>query len=142
MQMDFTQMHETETSGHRVGSGRMINVNGSDEPTYRYKMPALETRIIGKSGGTTVITNIDAVASAIFRSVDDLKPVFTRGIAGKVKMTSKGLELAGKWDGTALQKMLQKYIDKHVLCPKCRNPETPLRGKVHKCLGCGYKINA
>lgn len=68
-----------------------INVDGSEDPYYRYKMPPLKVSSISMNGGTTVIVNAENVAKAIYRTAHDLQKCFSRGLACRV--TIKNLEL-------------------------------------------------
>jgi len=46
----------------------LVNVNGSDDPGYRYKMPAIATKVEGSGNGIkTVMVNMVDVAEAIKR---------------------------------------------------------------------------
>jgi len=46
----------------------LVNVNGSDDPAYRYKMPAIVTKVEGSGNGIkTVMVNMTEVAEAIHR---------------------------------------------------------------------------
>lgn len=54
----------------------LINIGRSDDPTYRYKMPKLVTRIEGRGNGIrTVNVNMDDVAEALSRSAEDITKV-------------------------------------------------------------------
>ena len=41
---------------------RSLNINGSEDPFYRYKMPGIQVRIVARGNGkNTVLTNLAGV---------------------------------------------------------------------------------
>lgn len=135
--MDFDNIDkESESDGY-------INVNGSDDPFYRYKMPPLKVKFQAKNGGTTVIINADKVAQAIYREISDLKKCFSKGISASVEASNGTLMIPGQYEQGKLQEVLMKYILRDVLCTGCKNPETVKSSKSksnRRCQACG-KIN-
>lgn len=118
----------------------MLNVNGSDDPHYRYKMPPLETTIINCKGGLTLITNIDKVCTSIFRVAVDLKKFYSKSLGLTAQLVDEGLQIPGRFDTTVLQEKLQRYINKVVLCSKCKCPETlPVKKNKLRCAACGFE---
>lgn len=117
----------------------LINVNGSNDPHYRYKMQPIMTDRIAKNGGTTIISNASAIAHDIYRELPDLKSCFAKGLGSKVDIVENTLHIPGDHDVEILQGILQKYINNKVLCEKCGNPETlPHKKKSYKCQACGH----
>lgn len=119
-----------------------LNVNGSDDLHYRYKMPPLKVVVLGKSGGTTCVTNANTVASAIYREITDLSSCFSKslGTRAKAQKSDGTVEIPGKHDAQILQEYLQKYIMSNVLCDKCGSPETLPYKKKRKCHACGALV--
>lgn len=115
----------------------LLNVNGSDDPHYRYKMPPMEVTIVSKFGGTTVITNATTVATAIYRVPSDLSSCFSKSLGTRAKVYNETIEIPGKHEVGVLQEHLQKYIRNNVLCNKCGSPETLPHKKKRKCHACG-----
>jgi len=125
-----------------------VNIGGSDDPAYRYKMPRITVKIEGKGNGIkTVITNMSAVASALRR--DPTLPTKYFGIElgaqSKYVAETDKATVNGPHDAASLQTLLNGFVSKFVLCPKCSLPETDLIIKpksgtiVHKCAACGNK---
>lgn len=106
-----------------MNTDELINVDGSTDSFYRYKMPPLKIRYQAKNGGTTIIINADKVAHAIYREIVDLKKCFTKGISASVEVADGTLLLPGQHGQDKLQDILMKYIIREVLCTKCKNPE-------------------
>lgn len=131
--MDFT----SGASGASGASG-LVNVNGSNDPCYRYKMHLLATKYIAKNGGTTIIENAEQVARDIYRDLSDLKSCMAKGIGGRVQIEGNTLAVQGRWTQEELQQLLTRYIQAHVLCSKCGNPETVLVKKKRRCQACGH----
>ena len=42
-----------------------LNINGSSDPSYRYKMPPIQSTIIKSNGGDTIINNLQVNHSII-----------------------------------------------------------------------------
>jgi translation initiation factor 5 len=115
-----------------------LNVNGSDDPHYRYKMPPIITFCIAKNGGTTIISNTKEIASAIYREPSDLASCFSKALGTKVNRNEdNNLIITGKHACIDLQCILFKYIKQYVLCEKCGSPETVPYRKIRKCQACG-----
>lgn len=124
-------------SGYDVSSVQLININGSNDPHYRYKMHPIKTTYIADGGGTTIIDNVAQIAGEIYRDVNDLKGCFAKGAASRVTVKDDKLYISGKYNLVYLQNILTKYIRSSVLCITCGNPETPVWKKKRKCQACG-----
>jgi len=138
--MDFTK---TETgSGSGSGSGSdLVNINGSTDPCYRYKMHPMQITYVAENGGSTIIDNAAQIAKEIYRDLSDLKSCFAKGMASRVTVRNDRLLVRGKFDILELDEVLTKYIASNVLCEKCGNPETPIWKKhKRKCQACGHQI--
>jgi translation initiation factor 5 len=47
---------------------KLVNINFSEDPSYRYKMPVMQPRIEGRGNGIkTAIDNMSGLASALGR---------------------------------------------------------------------------
>ena len=130
--MDFTSRATRTNEG-------LINVDGSEDPCYRYKMQSITTSYIAKNGGTTIIDNAKPIAHDIYRELADLRSCFSKGIAGRVQIINETLSIPGRHTETDLQQILAKYISTDVLCETCGSPETPLwKKRKRKCRACGH----
>lgn len=123
----------------------MLNVNGKNDDSYRYKMPSIKSFISGKGNGIqTNITNLNDVCKYI-NQPPMLILKFISVFNGAMAIESK-MSITGSYTNEDLQKVLQVYINRFVICPKCGVPETvPILKKENKknveielkCSSCG-----
>jgi len=101
----------------------MININGSEDNSYRYKMPVLQCAIKGNGNGIyTIITNLNDVSKYINHPPNLLlkfMSTYNGSMANEEKMS-----ITGSYTSDELHKTLQIYINRFVICPKCNIPET------------------
>ena len=100
-----------------------MNINGKNDSSYRYKMEPLKSSICGKGNGMfTIINNLETVSKYINHPpslILKYMGVNFGSIVNDVKQT-----ITGSHTTEELQKCLQQYIDKFVICPSCGIPET------------------
>lgn len=131
----------------------LINVNGSDDPSYRYKMPRLVGKIEGRGNGIkTVIVNCSDIAQSLHRPAGQVTKFFGCELGAMSKYEEKidRSLVNGAFETGDLQNILGKYIEKFVLCPSCGNPETDIELKGKKksatiwltCKACGSTSEA
>jgi len=121
----------------------MINIPSTiDDPAYRYKMPRMDCKQESRLNGVkTNIFNLEDVAKALRVPGDFIIRYMCAelGVAREKKSIIKG-----KHTYEELLVVLDKFIDKYLLCPKCKKPETSLfaEKKILKCYcrACG-KVN-
>jgi len=125
------------------------NIGGTDKDAfYRYKRPELKTKVEkpGTNGVKTVIENIGAIAKAL-----KVPPEYPTRFLGYELCTQATYEdsadrtctiVKGKHTEKELDKALDEFIKKFVLCPTCKLPETRIsvkKGQVRiKCASCGH----
>ncbi|EGR30622.1 hypothetical protein IMG5_127620 [Ichthyophthirius multifiliis] len=118
------------------------------EPNYRYQMPRMILKIEGKGNGIkTNVVNMNEVSKAL--RVPTEYPLKFMGIeyGSQIIFKEKGNDVStiinGSFKEEQLQKTLDKFIEKYVLCPKCKYPEFVLRVKQNtvcgKCDSCGER---
>lgn len=113
------------------------------DASYRYKMPKLGTKVEGRGNGIkTVVVNMVDIAKALH--VNPGYPTKFFGIElGAQSKFNKKTERAivnGQHEAQDLAKLLTKFIDSFVLCPRCRLPEIKLAIKSnikYDCAACG-----
>jgi translation initiation factor 2 beta subunit (eIF-2beta)/eIF-5 len=102
------------------------------DPFFRYKRNVLEVRP-GK-GNTTIITNLDLIASQLDRLIDKLISYFRKALSVNIFLRN-GVVLSGTWSTSQLETHLENYIENNILCTVCGNPETD--ATTHTCKACG-----
>ncbi|CAF4158431.1 unnamed protein product [Rotaria sp. Silwood2] len=127
----------------------MINVNRqTNDMFYRYKMPKLAAKVEGTGNGIkTVLVNVTAIAKALNRPPTYVTKFFGCELGAQVQMNAKEDRyiVNGAHDCEKLQNLLDGFIKRFVLCPKCDNPETKLSVRkrnggeiLQVCAACGY----
>ncbi|CAE7874788.1 EIF5, partial [Symbiodinium sp. KB8] len=124
-----------------------LNIDGSDDPSYRYKMPRLASKTEGRGNGIkTNVLNVTDLAVALSRPANVIIKFFGIELGAQSKFDvekTKGTVNGAHQTGD-LQTLTHTFIQKFVLCPECNLPETQLTvkksGQVwHKCSACGFK---
>jgi translation initiation factor 5 len=132
-----------------VRGGTIINIAGTtpvDDPAYRYKMPAVFGKIEGSGNGIkTVLVNVLDVANSLHREPGEVSKFFGTEMGAQSRYsadTDRAIVNGAHTDAT-LQELMHRYIEKFVLCPTCRLPETKYKIKsdtiYHSCAACGAK---
>lgn len=129
----------------------MINITGTtvnEDPSYRYKMPRIQTKIEGRGNGIkTILVNINDISSALNRPINLIMKFFGMELGTQSNWDEEKATVNGAHTSADLQNLLNIFIDKFVLCPICHLPETALCVKVkkelvyHRCAACGAKEN-
>ncbi|CAF0757676.1 unnamed protein product [Brachionus calyciflorus] len=126
----------------KMGDVMIPVLKDTKDPHYRYKMPKLTAKIEGSGNGIkTVLTNLSAVAKSLYRPPSYLLKYFGIELGAQVTMNNDIFIVNGTHDPDKLLNSLYGFIQKFVLCPKCKNPETSLtieKGTIkQKCIACG-----
>lgn len=108
-----------------------LNVNGSDDPCYRYTMPAVRVKHEGASKmKKTILVNLAAISEAIGRPMEPLLQHLGHSLSTSCKVEGKGKSarayVTGHHSQVVLQEQVQVFISSCVLCEHCGNPETTL----------------
>jgi translation initiation factor 5 len=127
----------------------LVNVRRDvSDAFYRYKMERLQTKIEGKGNGIkTVIVNLPSVAQSLARPGSHVIKFFGFELGAQTNMDPKDDRwiINGAHDAAKLQDHLDGFINKFVLCKKCKNPETDVVVKdgniVLDCKACGQRTD-
>eukprot|EP00299_Pterocystis_sp_00344_P006425 c1826_g1_i1.p1 GENE.c1826_g1_i1~~c1826_g1_i1.p1 ORF type:complete len:400 (-),score=106.49 c1826_g1_i1:31-1230(-) len=123
-----------------------LNIGGSEDAFFRYKMPDIEVKIEGRGNGIkTVIPNMVDIGLALKRDPAYPTKFFATELGALSKWDDKrnvGI-VNGEHSKDTLKKLLADFINRYVLCPQCKLPETDLKvknGLIHaKCKACGFR---
>lgn len=116
----------------------MLNIAGNkDDPYYRYKMPAVETTVLNRKGGTTVVDNTLAIAATLEREEKHIGKYLQHYLKRPVRLQNNKWTMSGIVEQQAIQDIIYKYIGDFVLCAYCNNPETIYTKKSLVCKSCG-----
>jgi translation initiation factor 5 len=113
---------------------------GINDPSYRYKMPKMDLRQESRLNGVkTNLFNLEDLSSHL-RTPPDALIKFLCSELGTNQV--KGGLIQGKHTYDMMLKHLTKYIERYVICKKCRYPELVMsvEGKkelASKCNSCG-----
>jgi len=127
----------------------LINVRRDvTDAFYRYKMERLQTKIEGKGNGIkTVVVNLSSVAQSLARPGAHLIKYFgfELGAQTNIDPPDDRWIINGAHDAAKLQDYLDGFINKFVLCKKCKNPETEVAIKDGRilldCKACGQRTD-
>ena len=114
------------------------------DPHYRYKMPRIQTAIQGAGNGIkTKWVNLPDVSNALKLPVEYPLKFIGRELGSNTELKSNSYLINGNHPVEKMQELLDKFIKKYVLCPKCHLPEIHGKIKVTKkdikctCRSCG-----
>ncbi|KND92606.1 Eukaryotic translation initiation factor 5 [Tolypocladium ophioglossoides CBS 100239] len=125
----------------------LINVRRDvSDVFYRYKMERLQTKIEGKGNGIkTVIVNLPSGAASLARPPSYLNKYFGFELGAMTNNDPKDDRwiINGAHESAKLQDHLDGFINKFVLCKKCKNPETDVNINNDRilldCKACGQR---
>lgn len=116
------------------------------DPNYRYQMPLLQTRIEGKGINIhTTLLNLGPVAKALRTNKDYLLRFFGYELSIQVNEKGSDIYLNGEISEDDVLKVVDRFIEKYILCAKCRLPEMFISldaersALVGNCYSCGFK---
>ena len=110
-------------------------------------MPQLLVKVEGKGNGIkTVIPNMVDIAKALARPPTYPTKYFGCELGAQTTFDEKNERyiVNGAHDASRLRELLATFIDKFVLCPSCKNPETDLyitktQAIYRDCKACGHR---
>jgi translation initiation factor 5 len=101
----------------------MLNINGKNDLSYRYKMTPISSQICGKVNGVvTIISNIDTVSKDINQPSEIIIKVLSLNFGTSCNLEKNSI--TGGFSSEQIQESLQTYINKFIMCPSCSIPET------------------
>ena len=117
-----------------------IDPTKTHDASYRYKMPPIQ--LVKSGANTTVFTNFAEVCSALQTVPAYCGKFLGVQLATSIKHVDSQLAIKGHPGLKHVQDALYAYIEKYILCPRCRLPELrlyPRKDKIRtKCDSCGH----
>lgn len=106
----------------------------------RFEPP--KTKIIIE-GNKTIITNFQAICSYLRRDPSHFAKFLLRELATPGEIDGERLILNRKILTSSIDEKIQMYIQKFVICPECKKPDTEIQTKdkisFMYCLACGAR---
>ena len=94
-------------------------------------------------GNKTIIKNIDDIAKTIRRDANHLMKFMATELASQGVRSGLTIIFIGKFPNSVINKKIEKYISKFLLCSACKKPDTTIikieRISFIKCEACGAK---
>ncbi len=121
----------------------MLNIPSTiKDPNYRYKMPKLSVTIQGSGGNTkTKLDNIKDLAAALTCPADYPLKFIGKELGAQTDIKNDLYLINGNHTSEKLAPYIDKFIEKYILCPKCKLPESRIfikKGEIRcKCRACG-----
>jgi translation initiation factor 5 len=113
-----------------------LNIDGSSDPFYRYKMQKVDTV---QEKGSTILVNIIPIAKDLNRPVEDLLKFLKGKLNTSITDKHDKIKIKGIVNAEKIQELIYEFINKFVLCKMCDNPETTMTNDKLKCGACGNK---
>ena len=109
----------------------MLNIPSTIvDPKYRYRMPKMQLKIESKGNGIkTNIVNLGDVATYLRTNAEYILKWFGNEKASQTTFKEAGGKnntnyiINGDFNEEDLRKVLDKFIEKYICCPKCKLPE-------------------
>jgi translation initiation factor 2 subunit 2 len=110
--------------------------------TERFEMPRFE---YFTEGNKTIIKNYKAVIDKIRRQPEFLSKHLSKELAVPVEIQGDRLILARKLSGDIVNKKLEEFVLKYVICKQCKRPDTHVQEMGHGlrqlvCESCGARM--
>ncbi len=109
----------------------------------RFEIPRVRVQ---REGSRTVVKNFGQVAKAINRNEEHLSKYLVKSLGTAGFLESGRLVLQGKFTEEEVQKEIDDYVRRYVICRECGAPDTEFvreeRVLMIRCLACGAKYPA
>ncbi|HDN05698.1 translation initiation factor IF-2 subunit beta [Candidatus Bathyarchaeota archaeon] len=106
----------------------------------RLELPRLAHSVVGMR---TIIHNFKEIADTLNRDPQHLLKFLTREMATAATLQDSRAIFQGKFSRETFQRLLQRYMERFVICPVCKRPDTKIvkekRLSFLVCQACGAK---
>lgn len=115
-----------------------VNIDGSDDIFYRYKMLQLEVKHTGKDKMLkTIFPNIVKVAETLHTKPELIVAYIGYEMSRSFIDKSEYMSISGHLNAQTLSKYVGKYIETFIICKKCQLPELEYDLTKLTCHSCG-----
>lgn len=108
--------------------------------TLRFEVPKVRGHL---QGNKTVISNINEITEIIRRSAEHLLKFLLKELAAPGELKRNLLIIGTKISASRVNEKLNEYVNKFVICPECKKPDTKLKKEggftFIICQACGAK---
>jgi translation initiation factor 2 subunit 2 len=117
----------------------------SQMPTVSTKRERLELPrlYITTVGMRTIISNFKEIADILDRDPQHILKFLTREMATAATFHDARAIFQGRFKRDSFQRLLQRYLQSHVICPVCKRPDTKIvkekRLNFLECNACGAR---
>ncbi len=118
------------------------NLPEKSTSTERFEMPRFE---YFTEGNKTIVKNFKAVADKLRREPAVMIKYLTKELAVPAEQQGERLVLARKLSGDIVNKKLEEFVNKFVMCKECKRPDTHIDDahgfKQLVCESCGARAS-
>jgi len=148
--MDNKAFYVVNSCGRKI-EARKVNIDGSDDMFYRYKVHQLIIQVVGKGKMIkTMLINNDEVARGLHLNPEYIPAYMGYEIGAQFKYENKKPEnqrahISGEYTSNVLSDVLKKLIKEWILCKSCNAPELKMSCETKKktvfltCSACGNR---
>jgi len=118
------------------------NLPKKEAKAERFEMPKFE---YFSEGNKTIIKNFKIVCDKIRREQTMISKYLSKELAVPVEIREERLVLQRRLTGDMVNKKLEEYIKKFVMCKECNRPDTHIEEMGHRvrnlvCEACGARM--
>jgi translation initiation factor 2 subunit 2 len=108
--------------------------------TSRFEIPKVRGHL---QGNKTIISNINEIVETLRRPAEHLVKFLLKELATPGELKKNFLVLGTKISASRINEKIEEYVNKYVICPECKKPDTKLRKEggftFIICQACGAK---
>lgn len=117
------------------------NIPKKESTGERFEMPRFE---YFTEGNKTIVKNFKAVAERIRREPAVISKYLSKELAVPLEIQGERLVLQRKLSGDIVNRKLEEFVQKYVMCKECNRPDTHIEEEGHRvrnlvCEACGAR---
>ncbi|HUC38508.1 MAG TPA: translation initiation factor IF-2 subunit beta [Candidatus Acidoferrum sp.] len=79
-------------------------------------------------GNKTILRNLGVISDKARRDPKEIARYISKELGVPVSIEEQRLAISGKFQGSDLDKRIQRYFEVYVICKECHKPDTKLEG--------------